>query len=209
MTQEYNEDYFLRGQELGISGYTNYRYLPDMTLPMVASMVSHLKIDPADTILDFGCARGYVVRAFREMGYVAKGYDLSTWAIDNCDPEVKGHVFHVDADSNIDPNDWVIAKDVLEHIENAADVVTALMDAARKGVFAVVPLAGYDGGHYVVEEYEKDVTHFHRLSLASWVRMFLRPGWCVDARYRVRGVKDNYANWPDGNGFIVARRIGG
>ena len=67
----YDADYFLRGKQTGRSLYENYRWLPDLTIPMVAAMIRHLGIKPDDKILDFGCARGYVVKAFREMGYRA------------------------------------------------------------------------------------------------------------------------------------------
>jgi hypothetical protein len=96
---------------------------------------------------------------------------------------------------------------VLEHVLGVEGVIRRLMDVARVGVFAVVPLSPVDGALYVVPDYEKDVTHIHRLTLATWVRMFVRPGWSVEARYRLKGVKDNYAQYEKGNGFVTARRI--
>ena len=205
----YDGDYFLRGRETSKSLYTHYRWLPDLTKPMVAAMVSHLDIKPSHMILDFGCARGYVVRAFRELGYSAFGYDISQWALENADEVVKKNMWLIANWSTVmlASFDWVIAKDVLEHVECAADIVLDLMAVARKGVFAVVPLADHDGGHYVVREYEEDVTHIHRLTLASWVRFFTKEGWSVEASYRVPGVKCNYAQYKMGNGFITARRI--
>ena len=77
------------------------------------------------------------------------------------------------------------------------------------GMFAVVPLALFDGQRYVIEEYEKDVTHVQRLALLTWVKFFLRHDWRVECTYRVPGIKDNYykPGWEYGNGFITARRI--
>lgn len=205
--EAYDESYFLRGQELGISGYTNYRWLAHLTRPMVASMVQHLGIEPSDSILDFGCARGYVVRAFREMGYAAWGYDISQWALKNCDETVRE--FLVSDTSLFVPGtvDWVIAKDVLEHVSSSElyPTIERLKSTAKKGIFVVVPLA--HGQEYDVPEYEKDITHIHRRPLQWWCGYFHKPGWSVEARYRVKGVKDNYAGFPTGNGFIVARRL--
>lgn len=204
----YDADYFLRGKETGKSLYENYRWMPELTIPMVCSMVSHLRIEPDHTILDFGCARGYSVRAFRELGYDAWGVDASEWAVMNCDPEVKDFVFLPGAEPKFTSMvDWTIAKDVLEHVEIVAEMVSFLMQQSRVGVFAVVPLSLADGHPYVVREYEQDITHLHRLSLASWVRMFLRPGWKVEASYAVPGIKCNYAQHKMGNGFITARRL--
>jgi SAM-dependent methyltransferase len=202
---QFDEDYFLRGKETGVSLYEDYRWLGHLTVPMVLSMVEHLDISRNDTILDFGCARGYSVRAFRELGYEAYGVDISEWAILNADEVSRPFVSCTD---KIPPlMDWIIAKDVLEHIYAVADLITELMEAAKIGVFAVVPLAPFDHQPYAVADYEKDVTHIHRLSLATWARLFMRPGWTVEASYRVRGVKDNYNGWDNGNGFITARRL--
>ena len=209
----YDEDYFLRGRQSGKSLYEDYRWLPDLTIPMVCSIISHLKIRVDDTILDFGCARGYTVRAFREMGYAAYGFDTSNWAVANCDPSVRQFVSNDWVYCPPEPPllplefDWVIAKDVLEHVSEVAGTIDSLIRAAKVGLFAVVPLSAIDGERYVVGCYEEDITHAHRLTLATWARLFMRPGWSVEARYRVNGVKDNYARYKTGNGFIVARRV--
>lgn len=205
---QYDADYFLHGKQSGKSLYENYRWLPELTRPMVCAMIRHLNIEACDTILDFGCARGYTVRAFREMGYDAWGYDISKWAIDNADETVREYLTHnlFDQVPMVRHRfDWIIAKDVLEHVQGLSFTVDAIKDRVRKGVFAVVPLA--HGKHYDVPEYEEDVTHVHRRSLQWWVSLFQQTGWSVEARYRVEGIKDNYAHFPTGNGFIVARRL--
>lgn len=208
--ERYDADYFLRGKQTGKSLYENYRWMPDLTIPMVNAIIDHTRILKSDTILDFGCARGYIVRAFREMGYNAWGYDISEWALRNADEEVQqylsGDLYHSFTTNDYD---WIIAKDVLEHINYIALTINDLLGAARKGVFVVVPLSEWDGTEYVIPEYEKDVTHVQRLSLMSWLAMFIRPGWAVTASYRVPGVKDNWhkPGWERGNGFITARRV--
>lgn len=201
--EQFNEDYFLRGKETGKSLYEDYRWLPDLTIPMVCAMIRHLGIQPTDTVLDYGCARGYVVRAFRELGYNAWGYDVSRWAVENCDEVVRPYLSNVGFSGRYD---WVIAKDVLEHVEDANRAIASIKEVVGKGIFAVVPLASRCGT-YDVPEYELDVTHIHRQPLWWWVQELCAPGWSVEARYRCKGVKDNYAHYPRGNGFITARRI--
>ncbi len=204
---KYDENYFLHGKETGVSLYSDYRWLPDLTRPMVRSIADHLRTGYKSTILDFGCARGYTVRAFREMGYKAWGVDISEWAIKNCDPMVGEYVRLDDGSPATLPKefDWIIAKDVLEHISHVERVVDELMSGAKRGVFIVVPLS--DGVKYAIEDYEKDVTHVQRLTLPQWAEMFIKVGWSVEARYRLKGVKDNYAQFPYGNGFITVRRL--
>lgn len=206
---QFDADYFLRGQASGKSLYKDYRWMPELTIPMCCAMVKYLEIAVNDRILDFGCARGYTVKAFREMGYDARGVDVSQWAIENADDAVKKYVDECPHNKlGVRLYDWVLAKDVLEHVPDAVEAVANLMHTAKKGVFAVVPLSLSDGERYVIKCYEKDVTHIHRLPLPMWVAMFARPGWEVTASYRVRGVKDNYwrPGMEMGNGFITARR---
>lgn len=203
----YNEDYFLHGRESKKSLYDNYRWMPELTVPMAERIVHHCGIKKDDhMVLDFGCARGYVVKALRMLGYYAWGYDISQWALDNADPEVKIYMICNDSALFANSFDWVLAKDVLEHVKDLPATINQIMDMAKMGVFAVVPLAS-DSVRYDVPEYEEDVTHIHRRPLDWWVARFHRPGWSVEARYRMRGVKDNYSKYKTGNGFITARRI--
>ena len=207
---QYDADYFLRGKQTGKSLYENYRWLPELTIPMAQVIADHCCITRDERVLDFGCARGYVVKAMRSLGYNAYGVDVSQWAVENADEETKPYLsWSTDSPLKAMGFDWIIAKDVLEHIAYVSYQITKLMSAAGKGVFAVVPLAPFDRSRYVIEEYEADKTHIQRLTLGTWTEMFMRPGWRVEASYRLPGVKDNYykPGWECGNGFITARRI--
>jgi len=120
MSELYDEDYFLRGKETGKSLYENYRWIPELTVPMAKSIVKHCGIKQDQRILDFGCARGYLVRALRELGHEAYGYDESRWALDNLDPVAQPFINSVVGYTPFwkrEKFDWVIAKDVLEHID--------------------------------------------------------------------------------------------
>lgn len=204
----YDEDYYLRGRESGKSLYSNYRWLPLLTIPMCRRITEHCGITCTDTILDVGCARGYLVKALRMMGYNARGIDISPWAIQNCDPDVVDFVECTSAISR--RSSWLLLKDVGEHLTSTA-LSTLVLRAAdmTNGMFIVVPLAGADG-KYVVPEYEMDVTHVIRWTLPQWTTFLIEhlgPGWSVSAQYRVNGIKDNYAQFEMGNGFITARKL--
>lgn len=206
----YDADYFLRGKETGKSLYQNYRYLPELTIPMCRTIAAHLGMQQGDRVLDFGCARGYMVKALRGLGYGAYGLDASEWAIRNADDEVAQYLnWATNSPPLIEKEfDWVIAKDVLEHVPQVSGAINDLMRAARRGVFVVVPLSAIDGQPYVIPDYEKDVTHIHRLTLMTWAKKFMRADWSVDLRFRIEGIKDNYykPGWEAGNGFITALR---
>ncbi len=209
MNEVYDADYFLRGKETGKSLYTNYRWMPDLTIPMCQAIVDHCGIAKGAHILDFGCARGYTVKALRALGYDAYGVDASEWAIDNCDPDVQDFVEHGVGVAPTDSYEWVIAKDVLEHVDDLEFISDCMMEIATAGIFVVVPLSRKEGSKYVVPDYEEDITHRHRFPLSMWASLFVAPGWSVEARYHLPGVKDNYykPGWEKGNGFITVRRV--
>lgn len=212
MGELYDADYFLRGKETGKSLYEDYRWLPDLTIPMALSIMEHLQVDPRDTVCDFGCARGYTVKALRGLGIEAYGVDISTWAVENSDPEVRPFLTH-----HLDRTfDWVIAKDVLEHVplEMIHTVTGALMNAVHKGVFVVVPLSPWPDEPYVCPEYELDKTHLIRWDLETWADLFrthnsrMGAPFVIEAEYAVKGIKENYSHIKQANGFLTITRKG-
>lgn len=213
MTNQFDEDYYLRGPSSGKSLYENYRWLPSLTLTMVRRIIDHLDIGVCDSVLDVGCSRGYVVRAFVQHGVDAYGVDISEWAISNCDETVKDRVMLYDGHTMLPlSHDWIISKDTLEHIpeEDIMAQLSGLASSARKGVFIVVPLSHGLDKPYVVPDYEKDITHQIRWPMLAWVSAIEQafgPGWSVQFQYRLEGVKDNYAMWPKGNAFITVRKL--
>lgn len=205
---EFDADYYLRGPETGKSNYTDYRWLEGRTILMALSIAKYLGMDEGSTVLDFGCARGYTVRAFREIGMDAYGMDTSKWAIENCDPEVKGYV---STDLNSLVYDYVISKDCFEHIpyQELVRIVRFLLSKTSQCLFAVVPLAWTDGGEYAGPRDEKDPSHCIRWELITWIE-FLRDmdnKFTVNGSLYIPGVKDAATQWPRSCGFITARRI--
>ena len=80
MNELYDENYFERGLQLGISGYTSYSWMPELTLKMAKFLIEDLDLI-GKNVLDFGCAKGYLVKALRIYGISAYGYDASNMHI--------------------------------------------------------------------------------------------------------------------------------
>lgn len=210
LVDPYSKSYYLYGKRTGLSLYENFRWLPELTIPMCKRIVEFLGADANDTFLDFGCARGYSVKALRQLGYEAYGIDISDWAIRNCDFEVRDFVTR--GNVPLADFDWILAKDVLEHIPNddLEHVLKVFGNCATKGVFIVVPLSYEDNTPYVAPEYEKDVTHVQRRTLCSWcdlIHEHVGSRFKIVGRYILDGVKDNWAHYPKANGFITAIRL--
>jgi 2-polyprenyl-3-methyl-5-hydroxy-6-metoxy-1,4-benzoquinol methylase len=200
---QFNEDYYERGVELNISGYSNYRWIPELTIPLAFRIIECLNLKPSETVLDYGCAKGYLVHALRLLHREAYGYDISEYALENCPPEVHKHLF-----SNIDFKtfDWVICKDVLEHVPyEAIDDVLQDILSHSKNYFIVVPL-GKDG-KYEVPSYDHDLTHVIKEPIEWWCDKFKQNGFTINHHsYRMKHIKENYASWEKGNGFFILGR---
>lgn len=206
MSTLYNEDYFEQGIQKGLSCYENYRWIPELTIPFAHHIIEYLNIDTIDTILDFGCAKGYLVKAFHLLGRVDTwGYDISEYAISEAPHEVQSYV---STNLLVLPceYDYIICKDVLEHIpySEIEDSIKLLFSLSRK-CFVIVPLA--ESGKYVIPSFENDATHIIREDLQWWANVFQRVGYIVTKMtYRARGMKENYSKYEYGNGFFTLKR---
>ena len=92
----FNKDYYENGISSGLSLYTNYKWMPDLTIPMAFRIIEILNIKESDSILDFGCAKGYMVKSFRMLYRDAYGVDISDYAISNCDKEVENYLLKIE-----------------------------------------------------------------------------------------------------------------
>jgi SAM-dependent methyltransferase len=200
----YNEDYYEHGIEKHISGYSHYRWIPELTIPMAMAMIDFLNIKRGQSILDFGSSKGYLVKAFRLLYRNAWGCDISEYAIKNCDKDVERYCLH--SNGNIIPFnflfDWCISKDVFEHIPEIE--IPYILDEIRlkcKRMLVIVPLG--NGRTFNIPDYNNDITHVTPKPIEWWSKMFVQSGWKIDGqRYKMLGVKDNWAEYPDGNGFF-------
>lgn len=199
---KYDEDYFERGIESGQSLYTNYRWLPDLTIPMAYEIIRIMRLGDGDTVLEFGCAKGYLVKALRLLYIDAYGCDVSEYAIGEADKDVKPYV------GTYIPNieaKAVIAKDVFEHLTvSELDITLEQLRTVSDEIFVIVPV-GYEG-KYMVPAYELDTTHVIREGLMWWRDKLWQHGYKnVEAHYCWGHLKESWIkDYPTGNGFLKA-----
>lgn len=208
MSKKYDKDYYENGTTLGISGYKNYHWMPELTLPMVHEFITQLGIKKEDRIIDFGCAKGYVVKAFRLYHHEAFGVDLSDYALSQADTNTKEFLrASLDALITDFPSctnaDWIIAKDVLEHIAySELPNLLKKIKSVAKNLFVVVPLG--NGKKYNIEDYEYDTTHIIREDLNWWSALFNEAGFKIKkASHKMPHIKENWQHYHDGNGFFI------
>jgi SAM-dependent methyltransferase len=196
----YNANYFERGCELGLSLYRNYRWMPEVSIPMACELKA---MYPKKSILDFGCAKGFLVKAMRSLGIEAYGVDISKYAIACADDCTRPFLFEKVKDAP--ESDVVFSKDTLEHIERK-DLPPVLMALRRrfKQAFMIVPFG--ENGVYRIKDYDKDLTHRITEPEYWWGLQFKHAGFKIETMtYKVSGFKDNWAQYEKGNGFYFLK----
>ena len=205
MSQIYTQDYFENGVNSGLSLYENYRWLPHLTIPMAASIAQKLGFNSTTTVLGHGCAKGYLVKAFRYLGFEASGFDISDYAISNSDEEVKSFLFSEKKKLYENAYDCHIQRCPrtcsLRRINN---VVDSIQNISRQSLI-IVPLSSAHAKPHVVPEYELDKTHIIREPVDWWVSLFTSHGFEINSlSYSMDGVKSSwFSKYPTANLFMT------
>jgi SAM-dependent methyltransferase len=206
----FGENYYMNGIESGVSNYVNYRWLPELTLPMAKSFIEIFGIKKGATVLDWGCAFGFFVKALREHRVKAFGVDISEWAIKNCDTDVIGYVFNKleDCPSSFD---YIFSKDVLEHIpmEELTKTLEKLFNICTEAAVFIVPLARSEGGEYVYPADELDKTHIHRKTIDGWIDLIqpLAKDFTIFTSNRIPILKKANEQYTGCAGIIYCKKL--
>ena len=171
----YDADYFEHGRTSNWD--RGYHWPVFQTLFRDASLWLTECFPQAHSALDIGCAKGFLVRALRERGIAAFGFDHSPWAIEHADPVARPYLrlAGVDDVSWQQGCDLATAMFVLESLTEAQ--LRAFLPRARgwvrQGLVAVIAppwAAGRD----------RDPTRVTRRDRAGWRALFLECGWRQD-----------------------------
>lgn len=130
-------------------------------------------ISPA-SVLDMGCAVGFLAEALREIGVDARGVDVSEYAISQVPPMLQPYCR---VGSILDPSpgrfDLVVCIEVLEHLEpsDAPMAVARLCEASDDVLMSSSP-----------DEFRED-THFNVQPREYWAGLFAEQGFFHDLDY--------------------------
>jgi len=169
----YDEEYFLKGTKSGYGGQF-WPYTEEYFLPEERKFAKNLiELTKAKSVLVLGCARGYLVKALRELDVDAYGVDISAWAIENSPSDVKPFLVLADAcylsffkDQQFDV---CVAYDVLEHIA-MSDLIKAISETCRL-------TKNYILLHVPVVDNGVDESHVSIFLNMWWRQQFNTRGW--------------------------------
>lgn len=208
----FTREYYEEGPDHGLSNYRSFRWLPEASIPCAARMMKYLGAKFGDRVHEVGCAKGFIVKALRILGFDATGNDISNYAIENCDPEVKPFVH-----CGFSPimAQWIVAKDVAEHVQPSElpSFIDAIVHSMKQGALLIVPLGDSSTGEFRTPQDNADSTHVICWSMAEWLafiqaRMNLIPrDLVVQGAYHLPGVKQACDPYPESVAFLTIRQL--
>ena len=119
IARKFGKDYFDGDR---IYGYGGYRYHPRFWQATVRRFRDHYGLKDGDSVLDVGCAKGFMLHDFKEMlpGLSVAGLDVSEYAIENAMESVKPYLRVGNAKQLPYPDrsfDLVIAINVIHNLD--------------------------------------------------------------------------------------------
>lgn len=164
------------------NNYTNYLDRQEKYRKTANEIVNLLKnlsiIKSQSTILDYGCAVGFLSKALLELGYSPESLDISEWAITqarqkgcNCVSVPKAHY------------DVGFFMDVLEHMSND-DINNLFAKTTFDHMVVRIPVSeNSNPTEFHLEVSRKDSTHINCATADAWIERF--RGWGYERCYRL------------------------
>jgi SAM-dependent methyltransferase len=122
-----------------------------------------------ETVLDLGCAKGYFVEAFLELG--AKdvwGIDISKYAVYNSPPEIRHRLIIGDIEEGLpfedDKFDLITAIDLFEHLYHPSNVLEESYRILKKGGKMYMSICSEHSSNA-----PKDKSHINIISRQKWI----------------------------------------
>ena len=168
-------DYFDNKKiEIGYKGY----FYDKRYLATVKKIIKHYKLKKGSKILDFGCAKGFILNEFKKEGMQIYGLDKSHYAKKMCVKAVKKNIklykgicsFKKYKDNFFD---FIISKETLPHIEKK-EIINILKQFIRisKNNKMLIVMQCPKLQNDIIKLKKFDPTHKTLLLKKDWIKMF-------------------------------------
>ena len=136
INEKFGEEFFNGG--IKIPGrYEKYQYEEFyLRFRALAITIKHL-FNPT-RVLDVGCAKGFLVKAFEDIGVHAWGVDVSEYAISKAPKEIKSKLYRVDLNKDYLPFkdeyfDFVTFLGTIEYLDNHEHAINEIKRVLKRG----------------------------------------------------------------------------
>jgi len=157
--------------------YNGYSY-DGRWIPVAKDMIKYYHLNPGSKILDIGCAKGYLVYDFIQLGMDAYGVDFSEYAINCCPTEIKHKLWVADVRDPYwsnpienDEYDLVVSLITLPDL-NKVECINLLQDIERigKNKFVTVDTWETEEEHKRMEDWT--VSAVYAPNTDEWLEVF-------------------------------------
>lgn len=157
------------------NNYTNYLDRQDRYIRLAKEVCEFLeKIDLLKgTVLDFGCAVGFLLKGLEKRVDECYGVDISEWALEQA--RMRGHDVSTQVNWNLD-HGVVFGLDVFEHMTEE-DLDRFFRKIKTKSIVFRIPICANEGEDYVLECSRVDPTHVIRWTKQQWIDYFRNNGF--------------------------------
>ena len=167
------------------TGYGGFAYHPRFWQPVVPAFRAHFGLKAGDSVLDVGCAKGFMMHDMAELipGLTIKGVDISDYAVANALPDMKPHVQVGDAARLPFPDrsfDVVICINTVHNLEREAcgEALREIERVARRGAFVTVDAYRDDDERRRMEAW--NLTARTMMHVDEWKAFFASVGYTGD-----------------------------
>jgi 2-polyprenyl-3-methyl-5-hydroxy-6-metoxy-1,4-benzoquinol methylase len=128
-------------------------------------------VDRDSLIIDFGCAVGFLIEGFREVGLKnAIGVEISDWARETAQKNGLSVYKSVD-DADFNQPDLLIAMDVFEHMTDQ-EIAKVLTKTNPRALLVRIPSSTDGGKTFALEVSRQDPTHINCKTKEQWIEFF-------------------------------------
>lgn len=166
-------------------GYGGFSYNPRFWRPVIPAMQRHFGLGLGSTVLDVGCAKGFMLHDMAELipGVEVRGIDVSQYAIDNVIEDMRPFVQVADAKDlpfADDSFDVVISINTVHNLarEECGQALREIERVSRAGAF--VTLDAYRDDEERDRMLAWNLTGQTIMSTDEWVEFFREVGYTGD-----------------------------
>lgn len=166
-------------------GYGGFSYQPRFWQPVVPTFREHWDLKAGDSVLDVGCAKGFMMHDMAELipGLTVKGVDVSAYAVETGMEDMRPHMQVADArelpfeDKSFDV---VISINTVHNLarEDCGKALREIERVARRGSFITVD--AYRTDEERERMYAWNLTALTIMSVDEWIAFFDEVGYSGD-----------------------------
>lgn len=166
-------------------GYGGFHYNSRFWEPVVPTFRDYWNLDSNNSILDIGCAKGFMIYDFINQipGIKMRGIDISKYAINNSKSEVSNLLAVGDAKTlNFDDNsfDYVISINTIHNLDYD-DCLLSLREIERVSkISSFITVDAYNNEDEKKRMYEWNLTAKTIMSTTEWIKFFDKAGYTGD-----------------------------